>query len=163
MPKYPYPNLAKRVYDVIGWIMVQVNLNYTATAFLLLGFKDCLRAWNRMYWHGHVMILLTSLFFHFGGRQALRKRLPTPTPSGPKGEVPSIKVAPPSPVQSDSSQPHDEQDSSDLRWVKHALDNPGQKDGGQGVNPAEMLDRAMDGADTPYSDRSSRGGSPSRR
>lgn len=163
MPKYPYPNLAKRVYDVIGWIMVQMNLNYTAAAFLLLGFKDCLKAWNRMYWHGHVMILVTFVFFHFGGRQALRRHLPAPAPTstGLKGEVPSIKVAPPSPVQSDRSQPHDEEDSKDLRWVKHALNNPSDKDGGQGVTPAEMVDRAMDGADTPFG--SSRDGSPSSR
>lgn len=160
MPKYPYPNLAKRVYDVIGWIMVQVNLNYTVSAFLLLGFKDCVRAWNRMYWHGHIMILVASLFFHFGGRQALRKHLPAPTPAGAKGEVPSSKVAPPSPVQSDSSQPNDERDSRDLTWVKHALED--RRNGGEGVNPAEMVDRAMDGVDTPYSDTSSRGGSPSR-
>lgn len=160
LPKYPYPNLAKRVYDVIGWIMVQVNLNYTASAFLLLGFKDSLKAWNRMYWHGHVMILVTSLFFHFGGRRALQKRLPA---GPPKGEVPSIKVAPPSPDSKKgaeiSSPPHDEDDARDLRWVKHALDNPSHKDAGRGVNPADMVDRAMEGADTPYSDLS-RSGSP---
>lgn len=165
MPRYPYPNLAKRVYDVIGWIMVQMNLNYTASAFLLLGFKDCLKAWNRMYWHGHIVILVTSLFFHFGGRQALRSNLPsqpTTTAGGnSKGEVPSIKVAPPSPEGRESSPPHDEQDPSDFRWVKHALDNPSHKDSGRGVTPAGMVDRAMDGADTPYSDMS-RSGSPGR-
>lgn len=150
LPKYPYPYLAKRAYDVLGWIMVQVNLNYTAAAFLLLGFKDSLRAWNRMYWHGHVMIVVASVFFHFGGRQALRQRLPTQ----PKPDVPSIKVAPPSPDKSKSSPPHDEADSGDLRWIKHALDNPSHKDAGRGANPADMVDRAIDGSNTPYSDMS---------
>lgn len=111
-----------------------------------------------MYWHGHVMILVASLFFHFGGRAALRKRLPAVPP---KGEIPSIKVAPPSPdiSKGNYSPPHDENDARDLRWVKHALDNPSHKDSGRGVNPADMVDRAMDGTNTPYSDMS-RSGSP---
>lgn len=138
--------------------MVQMNLNYTAASFLLLGFKDSLTAWNRMYWHGHIMIVAATLFFHLGGRAALRKHLPPP---GTKADVPSIKVAPPSPVKdkSDDSPPYDEDNATDLRWVKHALDNPSHKDAGRGVTPAGLVERAMDGAETPYSDMS-RSGSP---
>jgi lysophospholipid acyltransferase len=149
-PKYPYPNLAKRVYDVFGWLMVQINLNYTASAFLLLGFKDCLRAWNRMYWHGHLIIIATSLFFHFGGRQTLRKNLP----EVPKKSVPSINIAPPSPIDGISSPPQDERDPTDLSWVKHALDNPSYKDAGKGTHPGDMVDRAIEYSDTPRTDLS---------
>jgi lysophospholipid acyltransferase len=140
LPKYPYPNLAKRVYDVIGWSMVQMNLNYTACAFLILGFKDSLRAWNRMWWYGHVMIIASSLFFHFGGKAALKQRLP-PTAKRP---VPSINVAPPSPIDGTPGTPRDEYDSRDIRWIKHALDNPTYKDSGRGVNPGDMLDEAIE-------------------
>lgn len=140
LPKYPYPNLAKRVYDVIGWSMVQMNLNYTASAFLILGFKDSLRAWNRMWWYGHVMIIAASLFFRLGGRSALRQHLP-PTA---KTSVPSINVAPPSPIDGPPATPRDEYDSKDIRWIKHALDNPSYKDSGKGANPGDMLDEAME-------------------
>lgn len=156
LPKYPYPNLSKRIYDVLGWAMVQMNLNYTATAFLILGFKDSLRAWNRMWWHGHLMIIAASLFFHFGGRKALQKQLPPVE----KKQVPSINVAPPSPIDGPPSDaPRDEYDSKDIRWIKHALDNPTYKDSGRGANPASMLDRAMEVSDTARSDASG-GSSP---
>jgi lysophospholipid acyltransferase len=146
-PKYPYPNFTKRIYDVIGWLMVQINLNYVASAFIILGFKDCIRVWNRMYWHGHIAIIASSLFFHFGGRQALRKNLP----EVPKKSVPSINVAPPSPIDGPASAPEDERDPTDLRWVQHALDNPTYKDAGRGTHPADMMDKAMEMSNSPRS------------
>jgi lysophospholipid acyltransferase len=119
--------------------MVQMNLNYTACAFLILSFKDSLRAWNRMGWYGHIMIGLAILLFRFG-TSTLRKNLP----AVPKKQVPSINVAPPSPIDGPPMTPRDEYDSKDLRWVKHALDNPTYKDSGRGVHPGDMLDRAVE-------------------
>jgi hypothetical protein len=113
MPKYPYPNLSKRIYDVLGWAMVQMNLNYTATAFLILGLKDSLRAWNRMWWHGHLMIIAASLFFHFGGRKALQKQLPPVE----KKQVPSINVAPPSPIDG----PPSSVNTMSISGIKHKV------------------------------------------
>ena len=85
------------------------------------------------------MMIAASVFFHFGGRAALRQQLP-PTAKTP---VPSINVAPPSPIDGPPT-PRDEYDSKDIRWIKHALDNPSYKSSGKGVNPGDMLDGAME-------------------
>ena len=96
-PQWPYPNLAKRIYDVIGWIMVQVNLNYIASSFVLLSFRDCIKAWQRMFWYTPCLVVFSILFFHYGGREVLRRgfegnhRVPTAK------DVPSPTVYPPSP------------------------------------------------------------------
>ena len=141
-PKWPYPNLAKRIYDVIGWFLVQINLNYTASAFILLTFRDSVTVWHRMGWYGHICIILAMTFFQAGGRRLLRKGLAgreTTTPPAP----PRVTIPPP-------PQPEDESNSRDLRWVKHELDNPYYQDGGEGVHPdAGFVDRLVQGAETP--------------
>jgi lysophospholipid acyltransferase len=142
LPKYPYPNAKKRLYDLIGWFVVQINLNYVACAFMLLSFKGCLTAWQRMGYYGHVMIALATAFFRFGGRRLLRKGVKT-EPKKDKRDVPNLQVSPPSP-------PEDETDPKDLRWVKHALDNPSYQDGGEGVHLDEvMMDEWMESPETP--------------
>ena len=138
MPKYPYPNLGKRAYDVVGWFMVQANLNYVAASFMLLQWKDCIAAWNRMGWYGHICIDLAMAFFKFGGRRYLRK--------GIKKEdkpVYKVQVSPPSP-------PRDERDPTDIKWVRHALDNPDYQDSGEGVHPdGGLVDEWVKGSETP--------------
>jgi lysophospholipid acyltransferase len=164
LPKYPYPNLRKRLYDVLGWFMVQINLNNVASAFILLRLKDCLGAWTRMFWYTHVLIVLSLAFFHFGGRRALRRGLEARGLDGKRKakltvdtevDLPSLKVSPPSP-------PLDEQDPKDFRWVKHALDNPPYQDAGKGVGPdGGLVDEVMKGAETPRA-VTSREGSPTK-
>jgi lysophospholipid acyltransferase len=105
---------------------------------MLLSFKDCVSAWSRMGWYGHTLIALSLVFFQAGGRRRLRKGL-----KKEEKPVPSVRVSPPSP-------PEDETDPKDLRWVKHALDNPGYQDAGEGVHAdGGMVDQWMDGAETP--------------
>ncbi|ORY32801.1 MBOAT, membrane-bound O-acyltransferase family-domain-containing protein [Naematelia encephala] len=148
LPKYPYPNLSKRVYDVLGWSMVQINLNFIAGAFILLGFNDCIRAWHRMGWYSPILVGAAMIFFRAGGRRALKQGLKS---REQVKEVPSFTVSPPSPM-SPKTQPHDELDSKDLRWIKHAFDNPPYQDDGPGVGPdAGVVDSLMQGTETPGS------------
>ncbi|KAL7421613.1 Lysophospholipid acyltransferase [Cryptotrichosporon argae] len=158
LPRYPYPNLRKRIYDLAGWAIVQSTLNYTVAAFLLLRFGDCIRAWSRMGWYGHLAIAVAMLFFQCGGRRALRAGLPADAKrkrgkpevgkaNGPDNATPSVKVTPP--------QPHDERDPKDLEWIRHALDNPSSQDSGEGVTPdAGLVDRFVKGTETPGLERS---------
>lgn len=149
LPRWPYPNLAQRAYDVAGWIMVQTNLNYIASSFVLLSFRDCIRAWHRMGWYSHILIVLAMVFFQYGGRHALRKGLEGEKKTAAQTEVPDYKVLPPSPVE----QPRDEHNSSDLTWVKHAFDNPAHRDGGEAVQPdGGLMDGLMRGTETPRSE-----------
>ncbi|WVR06969.1 hypothetical protein IAU60_004005 [Kwoniella sp. DSM 27419] len=147
VPSSTPPSLAKRAYDLVGRIVVQLTLNYTACPFLLLSFSDSIRAWHRMYWYTHVMVIAAMAFFHFGGRRALRRglekrgKLPADRNAQAKGKrspPPSVKISPPSPTTRVNRMPpppapQDERDSSDLRWVKHALDNPSYQDSGEGM------------------------------
>lgn len=86
LPKYPYPNKYKRLYDIIGWVVVQVNLNYIACSFILLNWTKCITAYHRMGWYTHVVIVGAMAFFHFGGRRALRRGLPANAAGKGKGK-----------------------------------------------------------------------------
>lgn len=86
LPKYPYPNKYKRLYDIIGWVVVQVNLNYIACSFILLNWTKCITAYHRMGWYTHVVIVGAMAFFHFGGRRALRRGLPATAAGKGKGK-----------------------------------------------------------------------------
>lgn len=73
---------------------------------------------------------------------------------------PEVKVSPPSPSTSirgetgiGTETPRDEKDSTDLNWVRHALDNPSHQDGGVGVTPdAGWVDEVVKGVETPSGD-----------
>ncbi|ORX36566.1 putative member of the MBOAT family of putative membrane-bound O-acyltransferase [Kockovaella imperatae] len=128
-------SLSKRVYDLIGWFMVQSNLNYVVAPFMLLSFRNCMTAWSRMGWYSHIIIALSMAFFQLGGRRRLRKGM-----EGRQAKTkPSFKLSPPSPMV-------DEKQETDFKWVRHALENQGEKgvhaDGG-------FVDRVMRGAETP--------------
>ncbi|XAO23955.1 hypothetical protein I312_102744 [Cryptococcus bacillisporus CA1280] len=123
--------------------------------FLLLDFKDSIGAWNRMYWYGHVAIIISMCFMSFGGRKALKRGLDKRKSRIP----PSVKVSPPSPPidHTPPPPPEDEMDSTDLRWVKHDLDNPEDQDSGEGVamgvaiRDHGFLDKWIEGEETPGS------------
>jgi lysophospholipid acyltransferase len=178
LPKYPYPNTQKRLYDVLGWLVVQSNLNYIVCAFFLLNLKDCVRAYHRMGWYSHILIAGAMAFFHFGGRRMLRAGLPAAagdkgdkartakieTDTSRLGPTPTWKVHPPSPIDP-PPQPKDEVDPTDLKWVRHALEGKQQKgQEAEGVGgDAGFVDSVMRGTETPGlgSPRYSRSGSPS--
>jgi len=46
----------KKVYDILGTVTTIVILNYVVAPFMLLGFKDSMRAWGSLYGYGHVAI-----------------------------------------------------------------------------------------------------------
>ncbi|ODO09822.1 hypothetical protein I350_02040 [Cryptococcus amylolentus CBS 6273] len=147
---------AKRFYNVAGWLFVQANLNYLVAPFLLLNFKDSVGAWGRMYWYGHIAAFSTLAFMSLGGRRTLKNGLRSQKPAFPP---PSLRVSPPSPPllapEIPPPAPEDEKDSRDLRWVKHALDNPEYQDDGEGVGMGVaipdhgFIDRWIEGAETP--------------
>ncbi|KAK8864476.1 hypothetical protein IAR55_001726 [Kwoniella newhampshirensis] len=150
--------LPKRFYDITGWIMVQTNLNYIVAPFLLLRLKSSILAWHRMYWYSPILVAVTMAFFSAGGRRRLKRGLDKQIP---RSNPPSFKISPPSPAALPKDAPpppdapEDERDSSDLRWVKHALDNPSYQDGGEGVGmgvsiPDEWMESAQG---TPVSER----------
>lgn len=105
---------------------MQININYIASAFMLLSFRSCIQAWHRVGWYTHILVAIAMLFFQAGGRRALRIGILV-QPKAAHKQAPSLKVSPPS--------PHDEKDSSDLRWITHALENPSHQDGGVAVHP----------------------------
>lgn len=177
LPQYPYPNKYKRLYDIIGWALVQSNINYVATSFILLDFKRCVGAYQRMGWYAHVMIIGGMAFFHFGGRRALRRNLPAgaakgkakvgakdAAPLGKEAEssgtttalnqvsgVPSISISKPSSINDNNrQQEEDERNEKDFRWVKHALEAHEKRHdtGGMGADGG-FVDSVMRGAETP--------------
>ena len=131
---------SKRLYDVVGWFMVQTNLNYLVSSFMLLSFKRCITAWSRMGWYSHIIIPLCYAFFQLGGRRRLRKGLEGRQPK----PNPSLKISPPSPAVVE--QPRGPENAKHMRWVKDALEDRGDEgvhlDGG-------LMDSVMRGAETP--------------
>jgi lysophospholipid acyltransferase len=141
LPKWPYPNLRKRVYDLMGWAVVQCHINYIVIAFMLLDFDKCIIAWKRNYFYGHVTMIATMLFFHFGGRRALRKGLPEKKASG------SVKHAP----RTEAVQPVEEKNDSNLEWVRHDLDNKTNQPGTGADN--RFVDDIVRNMETPFESR----------
>ena len=162
----PTTSLPKRVYDAAGWFLVQITLNYTVAAFLLLKLDKCLFAWSRLNWYAHIMIFVAIAFFQAGGRRYLRKRLPAsakakakPTKSttsavtekdgafseGTSRSASQLDLGAAIPPES----PNDERDPKDLEWIKHALDNPSHRRERQVHIDGNFVDDLMEGAETP--------------
>lgn len=154
MPRWPFPNLAKRIYDVIGWVMVQINLNYVASAFLLLRADYCITAWSRMYWYSHIIIAIAIGFFQLGGRRWLRKGIPPRVPKSKVPlQVPEVTLSPPSPIAPEDASANvthaaeeDDANDADLEWVRHDLQS--QTKGGVPFD-AGLIDDFLEGVETP--------------
>lgn len=162
LPRWPYPNLAKRVYDVVGWACVQTGVAYAVVPFFVLQFKKSILTWARVYFYGHVSIFAAIAFFKFGGSKWLRRGL---KPKAPRvkipADVPSFKVQPPSPdvptpaaassaATSGAATPArfvseaDEADDRNMDWVVNDLQNRDE-------NFSKMTDEILSGFDTPRS------------
>jgi lysophospholipid acyltransferase len=126
--------------------MVQMNINYVASAFLLLEIDDCFRAWKRMWFYSHILAIGSIIFFRAGGSRALKRNLPNQH----RGSVPSVKVHPPSPIDS-RQPPHDDSDHTDLRWIKHDLDSRSRGDESVEAE-ANLADKLVRGQETPRSE-----------
>lgn len=110
-------------------LMKLTNSNYVASAFILLTFKDCISAWHRMGWYGHISIALALAFFRSGGGKYLKSQLP------PSAVTSKSKSKEPKAVKPQVSPPPEPTDD-DMTWVKHALDESARGIGaGAGVDP----------------------------
>lgn len=67
--------LAKRAYDILGWLTVQITLNYIVSSFLLLHLAPSVRFYNRTWWYGDLLIAASFGFFKVGGAQKVAKAL----------------------------------------------------------------------------------------
>jgi hypothetical protein len=107
----------KRLYDVCGWLCVQLSLNYFASSFLLLDFRDCIEFFQRTLWYGDVALVRRSpcldliiccsltplspffsqvvsfLFFQMGGARYLRVISSVPEPKPPLAVQPSSSTS----------------------------------------------------------------------
>ncbi|KIJ70373.1 hypothetical protein HYDPIDRAFT_143668 [Hydnomerulius pinastri MD-312] len=64
--------LTKRVYDFLGTFLSILLLNYVATPFMLLTYKDSMEAWSRLNWYGFWIVGSAFLFFYAGGSKYLQ-------------------------------------------------------------------------------------------
>jgi lysophospholipid acyltransferase len=137
LPKWHSQPLAKRAYDIVGWFLVQVNLNYLVAPFLLLELKPSIMAWHRMYWYTHVQIAFFLIVMRLGLRRWLRKGLKPRGKKEAEKTIPELKLSPPTPTEY-NRRPEGDEDGpdNDVEWVKydlntHALENEGvDMDGG---------------------------------
>ena len=51
----PPPTYLKRAYDIASTLATLLVLNYAVAPFLLLDFNASIRAWNSLYWYGHII------------------------------------------------------------------------------------------------------------
>ncbi|KAG0151527.1 hypothetical protein CROQUDRAFT_86539 [Cronartium quercuum f. sp. fusiforme G11] len=90
----------KPVYDIIGLLAVQTNLNYIVIPFLLLDVRNSIEAWNRLGWYGHLATGLPIILLWAGGEKASRAKISksstnttTTTHQQPKAEMKTIATA----------------------------------------------------------------------
>ncbi|KAI0347445.1 MBOAT-domain-containing protein [Trametopsis cervina] len=69
----PPQTTAKRLYDFAGAVSATLMLNYMASAFMLLTWKDSILCWSRLGWYGHIMVIGPLAFFYLGGTKVIRK------------------------------------------------------------------------------------------
>jgi lysophospholipid acyltransferase len=153
LPRWPYPNLAKRVYDVVGWAVVQTGVNYAVSPFFILDWWPSIYVMARGYFYGHVSIFLAIAFLQLGGRRALRRGLKPRVPKAPV-EVPSFTLSPPSPeevvtgaeaeVEAEVSEEAEANDT-DLEWIPHDLNSSTE----EGIEVGGMVEDILSGLDTP--------------
>lgn len=138
LPKWKSQPLAKRAYDIVGWFLVQINLNYLVAPFFLLEFKKSIIGWTRMYWYTHVQIFFFLTVMRLGLRRWLRSGL---KPREPKmidtaraNEVPEFTLSPPTPDENAPKlypEHNDDADGpdNDVQWVKYDLQNKSIQEG----------------------------------
>lgn len=92
-PASPIRQLAKRIYDLLGWLFVQLTLNYIVASFLLLHLAPSLAFFGRVGWYGDVLVALSFSFFKLGGPEKLARMLGMTVPAPVKREARSTKPA----------------------------------------------------------------------
>jgi lysophospholipid acyltransferase len=122
--------------------------NYVVAAFLLLNFKDCITAWHRMSWYGHITIVLALGFFRLGGQSLLKSKLP-----------PKVATPPAKPPRKTTASPPPEPADEDMTWVKHAFEES-NRGIGRGEGAGVGLDGGLVQRTVMESGRTSRADSP---
>jgi hypothetical protein len=92
-PPSPVRRLVKRVYDILGWLTVQLTLNYIVASFLLLHLAPSLTFFNRVWWYGDVLVAASFGFFKLGGPKKLAAALGITLPAPVKREARPVKAA----------------------------------------------------------------------
>lgn len=62
------PRKYKWVYDYLGDYVIKLAFGYLIQPFLVLNFKDSMRAWKSVYFYGHIIVFVS--FFVFRGPYA---------------------------------------------------------------------------------------------
>lgn len=92
-PPSPVRQLVKRVYDILGWLTVQLTLNYIVASFILLHLAPSLSFFNRVWWYGDVVIAASFGFFKLEGPKKLAASLGITVPAPGKREARPVKAA----------------------------------------------------------------------
>lgn len=69
------PSSKKRYYDIATYFGTQLTFAFAVSPFLILGFKESLRAWARVYLYAFIWTVATLVFFSSPGKLKLQKLL----------------------------------------------------------------------------------------
>ena len=62
----------KVAYDIAGWFSTHFILAYIMSAFFIRGFEKSVYVYAKTWYHGHLILLGTWLFFQLGGIYVLK-------------------------------------------------------------------------------------------
>jgi lysophospholipid acyltransferase len=78
------PLPSKKWYDIASWLATQTTFSFVAAPFIILGFKESLEVWSRVYYYAIITTFSTLAFFASPAkvhvRKMLEKRTRGPTP-----------------------------------------------------------------------------------
>jgi lysophospholipid acyltransferase len=67
------PGPYKRAYDIFGILATQLAFSYIVAPFIMLSFASSIKVWARVWFYGHVGILIAMAFFNSPGKKWLVK------------------------------------------------------------------------------------------
>lgn len=69
------PSSKKRYYDIATYFGTQLTFAFAVCPFLILSFKESLRAWSRVYFYAFFWTVATLAFFSSPGKAKLQRLL----------------------------------------------------------------------------------------
>ncbi|KAL7789862.1 MBOAT, membrane-bound O-acyltransferase family domain-containing protein [Trichoderma ceciliae] len=69
------PSSKKKYYDFATYLVTQLTFSFTTLPFLVLTFKDSLRAWSHVYFYAFIWTSAAMAFFASPGRALLKRKL----------------------------------------------------------------------------------------
>ncbi|KAI1354570.1 membrane-bound O-acyltransferase domain-containing protein 1 [Xylaria sp. FL0043] len=69
----PLPN--KKYYDIASWLATQTTFSFVVAPFIILGFKESLLVWSRVYFYAIFTTFASLAFFASPAKMQLRKML----------------------------------------------------------------------------------------